>query len=219
MKAWTLNYLAWVKKEVHFEQPAQEATLLDYLHEVEHAETRITRLDQAIEEAVKSTPAKMRAVIEALQALRGIAQVAAVTIVAELGEVSRFTRARQLMGYGGIVASEHSSGESSWRGGITKTGNAHLRRVVVEAAWAYRHRPNAWRNFTQAARVGQRRSPRDRLESAASVAYALSEVNGTGQGKGEGGDRDRTRAIGFYLGHWDKGRSGAAGDRTTGGMR
>jgi transposase len=142
VKAWTLNYLAWVKKEVHFEQPAQEATLLDYLHEVEHAEARITRLDQAIEKAVKSTPAKMRAVIEALQALRGIAQVAAVTIVAELGEVSRFTRARQLMGYGGIVASEHSSGESSWRGGITKTGNAHLRRVVVEAAWAYRHRPN-----------------------------------------------------------------------------
>ena len=80
-------------------------------------------------------------VLEALQALRGVAQVTAVTIVAEVGEVSRFPGARQLMGYGGIVASEHSSGESSWRGGITKTGNAHLRRVVVEAAWAYRHRP------------------------------------------------------------------------------
>jgi len=131
-----------VKHEVHFEQMAQEATLLDYLHEVEHAELRIARLNLAIEEAVKSTPPKMRAVIEALQVLRGVAQVAAVTIVAELGEVSRFSRARQLMGYGGIVASEHSSGESNWRGGITKTGNAHVRRVVVEAAWAYRHRPN-----------------------------------------------------------------------------
>ena len=84
----------------------------------------------------------MRAVIEALQALRGVARVGAATIVAELGEVLRFTGARQLMGYGGIVASEHSSGESSWRGGITKTGNAHLRRVVVEAAWAYRHGPS-----------------------------------------------------------------------------
>jgi transposase len=142
VKPWTRNYLAWVKHEVHFEQMAQEATLLDYLHEVEHAETRIARLDRAIEEAVKLTPPKMRAVIEALQTLRGVAQVAAVTIVAELGEVSRFTRARQLMGYGGITASEHSSGASHWRGGITKTGNAHLRRVVVEAAWAYRHRPN-----------------------------------------------------------------------------
>jgi len=131
-----------VKHEVHFEQMAQEATLLDYLNEVEHAELRIARLNLAIEEAVKLTPPKMRAVIQALQALRGIAQVAAVTIVAEVGEVSRFTRARQLMGYGGITASEHSSGEGSWRGGITKTGNAHLRRVVVEAAWAYRHRPS-----------------------------------------------------------------------------
>ena len=83
----------------------------------------------------------MRAVIEALQALRGIAQISAVTILAELGKVSRFPAPRQLMGYSGIVASEHSSGERSRRGGITKTGNAHLRRVVIEAAWAYRHRP------------------------------------------------------------------------------
>jgi transposase len=64
-----------------------------------------------------------------------------VTIVSELGEISRFPGARQLMGYGGIVASEHSSGEGTRRGSITKTGNAHLRRVVIEAAWAYRHRP------------------------------------------------------------------------------
>jgi len=145
VKPWTLNYLSWVKHEVHFEQMAQEATLLDYLHEVEHADLRIARLNLAIEEAVKSTPPKMRAVIEALQVLRGVAQVAAVTIVAELGEVSRFSRARQRMGYGGIVASEHSSGGSNWRGGITKSGNAHVRRVVVEAAWAYRHRPNVGR--------------------------------------------------------------------------
>ena len=91
VQPWTLKYLAWVKKEVHFEQMAQEATLLDYLYEVEHAEARIARLDLAIDEAVKLTPPKMRAVIEALQALRGVARVAAVTIAAELGEVSRFT--------------------------------------------------------------------------------------------------------------------------------
>ena len=141
VKAWTMKYLEWMKREVHFEQMAQEATLLDYLHEVEHAGARIMRLDGAIEEAVKCVPPKMRAVIEALQALRGIARVASVTIVAELGELSRFARAKQLMGYGGIVASEHSSGECTRRRGITKTGNAHLRRVVVEAAWTYRHRP------------------------------------------------------------------------------
>jgi transposase len=142
VKVWTIKYLEWVKREVHFEQLAQEATLLDYLHEVEHAAARIVRLDGAIEEAVKVAPPKMRAVIEALQALRGVAHVSAVTVVAELGELSRFARATQLMGYGGIVASENSSGERTRRGNITKTGNAHLRRVVVEAAWAYRHRPD-----------------------------------------------------------------------------
>jgi transposase len=141
VKPWTMKYLEWVKREVHFEQMAQEATLLDYLNEVEHAAARIARLDGAIEEAVKVAPSKMRAVIEALQALRGIAQVSAVTVVAELGELSRFSRATQLMSYGGIVASENSSGERTRRGNITKAGNAHLRRVVVEAAWNYRHRP------------------------------------------------------------------------------
>lgn len=141
VKPWTVNYLLWVKREVHFEQLSQEATLLDYINEVEHAAARIGRLDRAIEEAVKLAPPRMRAVVEALQALRGVAQVSAVTIVAELGEISRFRQARQLMGYSGMVASEHSSGERIHRGGITKTGNAHLRRVVIEAAWAYRHRP------------------------------------------------------------------------------
>jgi transposase len=141
VKPWTMKYLEWVKREVHFEQLAQEATLLDYLHEVEHVGARIVRLDGAITEAVKSAPPRMRAVIEALQALRGIAQVSAVTVVAELGQLSRFSRAKQLMAYGGIVASEDSSGERMRPGQITKTGNAHLRRVVVEAAWAYRHRP------------------------------------------------------------------------------
>lgn len=141
VKPWTMKYLEWVKREVHFEQMAQEATLLDYLNEVEHAAARIARLDGAIEEAVKAAPPKMRAVIEALQALRGIAQVSAVTVVAELGELSRFSKATQLMSYGGIVASENSSGERTRRGNITKAGNAHLRRVVVEAAWNYRHRP------------------------------------------------------------------------------
>ena len=141
INSWTVKYLEWVQREVHFTERAQEVTLLDYLHEVQHAAARIERLDQAIDEAAQSVPPQMRAVIAALQALRGIAKISAVTVVAELGNVTRFTGARQLMAYGGIVASEDSSGERIRRGKITKTGNAHLRRVVVEAAWAYRHRP------------------------------------------------------------------------------
>jgi transposase len=141
MKAWTQRHLTWVKRDVHFEQPAQEATLLDYLHEVDHAAERIERLERAIDDAVQTAPLQMRAVIAALQALRGIAKVSAVTVVAEVGELSRFTRAPQLMGYSGMGACEDSSGKRTRRGRITKTGNAHIRRIVIEAAWAYRHRP------------------------------------------------------------------------------
>ena len=140
MHAWTQTHLAWVKT-VHFEHAAQETTLLDYLHEVEHVAERIERLERAIDEAVKTAPTRMRVVIEALQAMRGIALVSAVTIVAEVGELSRFAKPRQLMGYSGAVSSEDSSGPRIRRGAITKTGNAHLRRVVIEAAWAYRYRP------------------------------------------------------------------------------
>lgn len=126
---------------MHLDQPALEATLLDYVHEVDHAAERMQRLEQAIAKAIQSAPPARRAVIAALQALRGVAQITAVSIVAEVGSLSRFPKPRPLMGYSGLVASEHSSGNRILRGSITKTGNAHLRRVIVEAAWAYQHRP------------------------------------------------------------------------------
>jgi transposase len=141
MRAWTQRHLTWVKSTVHFEQAAQEATLLDYIHEVDHGAGRLERLERAIDEAVQTAPTRMRAVIDALQALRGIALVSAVTIVAEVGTLARFARAAQVMGYSGLGAREDSSGGRTRRGGITKTGNAHLRRIVIEAAWSYRHRP------------------------------------------------------------------------------
>ena len=141
-QAWTQKYLNWIRIHVHFEQPALEATVRHYREEVDHIAERIIQLDQAIDEAVKQTPAEIRAVIEALQALRGVAQTTAATVVAELGSLARFQSPRQLMGYSGMVSSEHTSGNRVRRGAITKSGNAHLRRVLVEAAWTYRHRPN-----------------------------------------------------------------------------
>ena len=142
IRSWTQKHLEWIKTHVHFDQPAQEATLLDYLCEVEHAAERIQRLEKSIDEVLKDVPERTRAVIDALQSLRGVARIAAVTIVTEVGELSRFERPRQLMGYCGLVPSEHSTGGKARRGAITKTGNAHLRRIVVEAAWSYRHRPS-----------------------------------------------------------------------------
>jgi hypothetical protein len=85
----------------------------------------------------------MREVIHALQALRGIAEIGALTLAAEVGEFSRFPGAKQLMGYSGLVSREYSTGRHRYQGSITKSGNAHLRRVLVEAAWAYQFRP--WR--------------------------------------------------------------------------
>jgi transposase len=130
---------------------------------------RIRRLEQAIEEAVKLAPPRMQEVIQGLPALRGIAQSSAVTIVAELGEIWRFDRARPLMGYSGAVSSEHSSGKRIQRGQITKTGNAHLRRIAVEAAWAYRHRPTIGAALRKR-QEGLSRSQKNRLEGATSAA-------------------------------------------------
>jgi transposase len=141
-KAWTKKYLEWIKTHVRFAQAALEATLAHYLEEVDHAAAQIVKLEQAIDQAVSEASPEIRAVIEALQALRGVAQMTSATIVCELGSLSRFESPRQLMGYSGLVSREHSSGSKIRRGAITKTGNAHLRRVLVEAAWAYQHRPN-----------------------------------------------------------------------------
>jgi transposase len=140
MKAWTSPYMAWVR-QVQFTQMAREATMLDYLHEVDHMGERVKRLEQAITEAVKLATPAVQEVVKGLQALRGIAEISAVTIIAELGSITRFDTPRQLMGYSGAVPSEDSSGKRTRRGSITKTGNAHLRRIVVEAAWSYRYRP------------------------------------------------------------------------------
>ena len=140
VKPWTLSYMTWVKK-IHYTQAARESTRLDYLYEVEHMAERVIRLEHAITEAVKQASPEIQQVVRGLQAMRGIAQISAVTIAAELGNISRFESARQLMAYSGAVPSENSSGKRTRRGSITKTGNAHLRRIAVEAAWSYRLRP------------------------------------------------------------------------------
>ena len=141
VRAWGARHREWLGT-LSFEEPAQQATCEDYLHEVDHAAERVARLERAIDEAVQRAPAAMRAVIAALQTLRGVRQVTAATIVSEAGALTRFPHPRQLMAYSGAVPSEHSSGGAIRRGAITKAGNAHLRRVVVEAAWAYRHGPS-----------------------------------------------------------------------------
>src|SRR3984893_17249551 len=105
-KAWTLKYMTWIQEHVHFDQPALEATLLDYVHEVEHMAERIVRLEKAITQAIGAAAPEIRAVVKALQALRGVAQLTAVTVVAELGSLSRFPNPPAGAGYSRLGSSE-----------------------------------------------------------------------------------------------------------------
>ena len=100
------------------------------------------RIEAAIDEAVEQAPEPFREVVHALQSLRGVRKTTAIGVTAEVGVFSRFRHPRELMGYSGAVPSEHSTGGpgKAKRGSITKTGNALLRRLVVESSWSYRHR-------------------------------------------------------------------------------
>lgn len=143
-RAWTHPWWRWVQS-LKFEHEAQQVALADCIAEVLHMSERLARLDKAIDRLVQSAPAHMQAVIEALQALRGVAKLTAVTIVTEVGTFKRFRRPTEMMGYTGFVPSEYSSGGRESKGRLTRTGNAHLRHVLGEAAWHARHRP--WLNL------------------------------------------------------------------------
>ena len=115
----------------------------EYRQELLHHEQRVERLETAIAQAIETAPEAIRDVVAALQGLRGVRRVTAVGVVAEIGQFSRFAHPRQLMGYSGAVPSEFSTGGpgNHRRGAITKAGNAHLRRLLGEAAWGDRFRP------------------------------------------------------------------------------
>ena len=137
---WGEKHQHWVR-QLTLPHPAQDVVRQDHLAEVEQQAARVDRLERALTAAAAEAAPAIRALIAALQTLRGIAGLTATTLAAELGDVTRFPHPRQLMAYVGVVPREHSSGARERRGAITKTGNAHVRRVVIEAAWHYRHRP------------------------------------------------------------------------------
>lgn len=118
------------------QHPAQQITLQEYVDTVRSCIERVERITDQIRQLAADW--RLGPVVDAFQALRGVSLVVAATTVAELGDLSRFDNPRHLMAYLGLVPSEHSSGETTQRGGITKTGNGHARRMLVEAAWSYR---------------------------------------------------------------------------------
>jgi transposase len=158
-RAWNARHTEWLSG-IRLARPALQQTLTAYLRAVDEAHARLETLEGDLREYLTVCPFADR--VQRLQCFRGISDLTALTIAAELGDARRFPSATTLMGFVGLVPSEHSSGSHRGRGTITKTGNAHLRRVLVEAAWHYRHGPH----------VGRQLRARQRDATPAQVAQA-----------------------------------------------
>lgn len=136
--SWTQRHLAWIRQQT-FSQPAHQRVLADYLQAVMAADQRVRQLNKDIEELVQTST--VAPLIQSFQALRGISLISATVIAAEIGDLRRFPTARQFMSFVGLVPSEQSSGQTICRGPLTRTGNGHVRRILIEAAWQYQHLP------------------------------------------------------------------------------
>ncbi len=134
-KAWSQKHARWIAQQ-KFEHQAQEIVFREYLHQLDYATERLMELERQMAKSLEGW--SLRHVVEALLAMKGVALVSAMTIVAELGDISRFESPSQLMAFLGLVPDEHSTGDKRRLGHITKTGNGHVRRVLVESSWCYR---------------------------------------------------------------------------------
>ncbi len=132
---WTLAHRRWLQS-LKLESPIQQIVFQEYLDAIDQASQRVADLESQMQGSLLTW--SLAPVVEGLMALRGLSLVAAMTVVAELGDITRFDSPKQLMAYIGLVPSEHSSGAARRQGAITKTGNGHVRRMLVESSWSYR---------------------------------------------------------------------------------
>jgi transposase len=146
-RRWGPTHQLFLSK-IKFPDPAHHVAFTEYRLAVHVRTECVERLERALRDEVHSW--RSLPVIKALMTLRAIDFLSATTIVAELGDMRRFAHPRELMGYLGLVPSEYSSGPAHHRGALTKTGNTHVRRILIEAAWNYRF----------AARIGESLQPR-----------------------------------------------------------
>lgn len=135
---WGTRHMAWLR-QLRFDEPAAQATFDSYLLAIDQLEERMNQLELRMHDFAAQEP--YCEPVAWLRCFRGIDTITALSLVAELHGFRRFRSPRQLMAYLGLVPSEHSSGESERRGAITRAGNRHVRRLLVEASWHQRHRP------------------------------------------------------------------------------
>jgi transposase len=158
-QSWGVARRKWLAVQ-RFEFAAQQQTFDSYVHAVDLVDRRIEALERAIRDSAEQRP--WRQLVAKLRCLRGIDTLTALALVAEIGDFERFSSAEEFMAFVGLVPSEHSSGEQRRQGSITKAGNAHVRRLLVESAWHARRRPT----------VGYELARRQRGQDAAVIERA-----------------------------------------------
>jgi transposase len=148
---WTQKHWKWILQQ-KFAHEAQNRVLGDYVLTAQQATQRVERLTRDIQELVAGWA--LAPLVKNLQAFRGVELVTAVGLAAEIGDFTRFRSAGQFMAFVGLVPSENSTGKTRRQGGITKTGNAHVRRLMTEAAWHYYNWSAGISNTLRARRAG-----------------------------------------------------------------
>ena len=143
---WTKIHNAWIRS-IKLSNPLQKETFDQYLSHIEEIERRLARIEETIVETAESAPYKEK--VNRLRCIKGIDYITALSIVCEVGDFRRFAKAGSFMAYLGLVPSEYSSGAKRKQGGITKTGNGNLRRLLVEAAWHYQWRATIGRGLEE----------------------------------------------------------------------
>lgn len=137
-KAWTLQHRAWIRRQA-LDDPLAQAALDQMLVHLDAVERQLATLDASLEQVAGSE--RWADQVQVLTRFRGIATLTALGLIAEIGDFARFAHPRELASWLGITPSEYSSGQQQHRGHITKAGNTHARRLLIEAAWHYRHPP------------------------------------------------------------------------------
>ena len=194
---WSAAHLRWLS-EVVCPTPPQQIVFQEYVRAVTEQHERQQRLERELHAAVQGW--RLYPVVEAIQALRGVELTGAVILMAELGDITRFDTPRKLMSYLGLTPSEYSSGDRRRQGGITKAGNGHARRALVEGAWAYRYPAKVSRHL----QLRQEKLPAEiqaiALEGAGAAVPAISAVDRARQAREPGGRGDCPRDGRFRLG-------------------
>ena len=202
-KAWTQPHERWLGK-LRFEDALSQAAFVDYLCAVRGLVQRRRALIGVLEEAVPQSSHAQA--VARLRCFRGIDTLTAAGLCAEVGDFTRFAKPALLSGFLGVVPSEYTSDEKRVQGQITKAGPPHARRLLVEAAHHYRHRPAVGEGL--AGSPGRPGPPcrADRLACPAPPARALDAPRGRArQAHRDRRDRLRTRARRVLLGGRDPG--------------